>query len=280
MKNHKVLVLGSNGMAGHLIKEYLSNNSKLELLGINDEYFLSSKNNYLKKIERMSPDIIINSLRITVNECDNNPKSGILINSVIPKNLESFYYYSKVKIIHLSTDCVFSGEKGNYSENDTPDGRTIYSMTKLCGEIINAKDLTIRTSYIGPNLKNKNEELFDWFLHQKEDIEGYEGSIWNGVTTLELAKKIEQSIINNYCGIYHLCSKEKLSKYKLLTLIQKQWGKNDIYIKKIQGQQINRTLKDNRSNISVSNYKQMFKELYNFMKQKRNIYGHYNIFKG
>lgn len=279
MKNHKVLVLGSNGMAGHLIKEYLSNNSKLKLLGINDEYFLSSKNNYLKKIGRIAPDIIINSLRITVNECENDPKSGILINSVIPKNLENFFYYSKVKIIHLSTDCVFSGDKGNYSEKDIPDGRSIYSMTKLCGEIINEKDLTIRTSYIGPNLKNKNEELFDWFLYQKENIEGYEGAIWNGVTTLELAKKIEQLIFDNYCGIYHLCSKEKLSKYRLLTLIKKQWRKNDVYINKIQGQKIDRTLKDNRKNISVTNYKEMFKELYNFMEQKQNIYGHYNMLK-
>ena len=225
----------------------------------------------------MCPDIVINALRITAKACEHDPKSGIKINSIIPKNLEMFFYLSKVKIIHLSTDCVFSGEKGNYSEKDIPDGRSIYSMTKLCGEIINKKDLTIRTSYIGPNLKNKYEELFDWCMHQSGKIEGYEGAIWNGVTTLELAKKIEQSILDNYCGLYHLCSKEQLSKYALLTLIQKQWGKKKIYIKKMQGQQINRSLKDNRQYLSVTSYKRMFKELYNYMEERQDVYEHYII---
>jgi dTDP-4-dehydrorhamnose reductase len=275
MKVFRVLVLGSNGMAGHLIKDYLSNKTNFELFGINEEYFFSIDHNYLIKIKEINPDIVINALRITVDACEENPKSAIIINSIIPKNLEMAFYSSNVKIIHLSTDCVFSGGKGNYSENDIPDGSSFYSMTKRCGEIINNKDLTIRTSYIGPCLENKNEELFDWFMNQTGEINGYENAIWNGVTTLELAKNIKQSIINNYSGIYHLCSNEKISKYYLLTLIRNQWKKN-ICIKRVSGQKINRSLIDSREYLSVHKYDTMFYDLYNYIDQRQNIYGHYS----
>jgi|ETN02SMinimDraft_4_1059925.scaffolds.fasta_scaffold27129_1 dTDP-4-dehydrorhamnose reductase len=276
MKVFRVLVLGSNGMAGHLIKDYLSNKTNFELFGINEEDFFSIEDNYLIKIKAINPDIVINALRMTVDACEVDPKSAIIINSIIPKNLEMAFYASNVKIIHLSTDCVFSGGKGNYSENDIPDGRSLYSMTMRCGEIINKKDLSIRTSYIGPCLENKNEELFDWFMYQTGDVDGFEFAIWNGVTTLELAKVIEQVIINNYSGLYHIGSKNKISKLLLLTLIKNQWGKVNTSIKKVKGPKINRSLKDNRQYFSVTNYKRMFKELYNYMDGRQNIYGHYN----
>ena len=272
----RVLVLGSNGMAGHLIKEYLSNESEFDLFGIDEEDFYSFDINVLNSIKNINPNVIINALRITTKECEDSPKTAILINGIIPKQLEALFYYSKVKIIHLSTDCVFSGDKGNYSEKDIPDGKTIYSITKTCGEIINNKDLTIRTSYIGPNLEKNNEELFDWFMKEKGTIEGYQNAIWNGVTTLELAKKIKQSIENNYCGLYHLCSKEKISKYALLSTIKKQWNKKNISINQINSQKIDRSLVDNRQDLSVVRYDKMFSELYDYMNQKQFIYGYYN----
>lgn len=274
MKKFKVLILGENGMAGHLIKDYLLKHTNYDLYGINEEYFWSRNEEYIKKILEIKPEIVINSLRVTVEESQNDPKSAIYINSVIPKMLEKLFLFSKTKIIHLSTDCVFSGRKGSYVEIDIPDGETVYSMTKFSGEIVNNKDITIRTSYIGPCLRNKNEELFDWFLNQNKRINGYKNAIWNGVTTLELARIINKIIINDYSGIYHICGNEKITKYDLLTIIKKQWGKKTT-IRKTDGENINRSLVDNNKYFSISNYEFMFNELYNYMIDRRKIYSHY-----
>ena len=272
----RVLILGSNSMAGHVIKEYLSNYSKFELFGIKEEFFSSFNNNHLKKILENEPDIIINTLRLTVQESEENPKLAIIINSIIPKKLEIFFYNSNIKIIHLSTDCVFSGDKGDYKDTDIPDGNSVYSLTKLNGEILNNKDFTIRTSYIGPNIKGKSEELFDWFMKQEGNVDGFSNSIWNGVTTLELSKIIYLSIIHEYSGLYQLGSKQKISKFDLLNLIKKQWNKKNISISKVEGQKINRSLLDTKEYFNIVDYEKMFKELYKYMKKRNLTYSHYN----
>jgi dTDP-4-dehydrorhamnose reductase len=115
--------------------------------------------------------------------------------------MEKMLFDSKIKIIHLSSDCVFSGDKGNYSETNIPDGDSIYGITKFCGEIVNEKDLTIRASYIGPTNRDVKEELFDWVLRQNGITKGYANALWNGITTLELAKQVHQAIRNNICGL-------------------------------------------------------------------------------
>ena len=160
--------------------------------------------------------------------------------------------------------------------DDPPDGRSVYSMSKFCGEIINEKDLTIRTSYIGPCLKNKNEELFDWFIQQNGEVEGFKNAYWNGVTTLELSKQIEIVVKNNICGLYHLCSDEKISKYNLLMLIKKQWKKIDVQIRESFIDKIDRSLVDNRKNLSLLKYDNMFNELFEYMNNKKKLYGHYS----
>ena len=264
-------------MAGHLISRYFSNYDNFQIYEIKSNQVNNSWSLLKRQINNLKPDIIINSLRITVEESEKDPKTAILINSIIPKKLELLFLNTNVKIIHLSTDCVFSGEKGNYSEEEFPESKTIYGMTKFCGEIINRKDLTIRTSYIGPNLENKNEEIFDWFLKQKNDVNGYTNAIWNGVTTLELAKKIHESILKNISGLYHLCQNKKISKYNLLLLIQKQWSLEHINLIKSSDIIIDRSLKDSRSTLFVNNYNNMFEELYEFMQNMNEIYGHYKI---
>ena len=273
----RILILGSNGMAGHLIFEFLKGKKQYKLFGLTEKLFIPEDYGFIIDLDNIKPDIIINTLRITVKESEDNPRNALFINSVIPKWFEKAYYNTKTKIIHLSTDCVFSGNKGNYSETDPPDGASIYSMTKFCGEIINEKDLTIRTSVIGPNLKGKNEELFDWFLLQNGTIEGYKNAFWNGVTTLELAKQINVAIKKNICGLYHLGSNKKISKYKLLSLLNEQWFNNKIKIKESSKLKIDRNLIDNRKELNVLEYGKMFNELYNFMQQKKKSYFHYQL---
>ena len=124
-----------------------------------------------------------------------------------------------IRFIHLSTDCVFSGKKGFYSENDFPDPIDIYGKSKLLGELDYGNSLTIRKSVIGHELTNKRG-LLEWFLSQKDEVQGYKNAIFSGLTTLELARLIETYIIpkENLKGVMHI-SGQTISKYDLLKLI-------------------------------------------------------------
>lgn len=274
LNNKKLLILGSNGMLGHILVNYYSSRG-YEVAGIIEEDCEIKQTDLWIRIDSEKPDIIINSLRLVIEPCEADPNRAIYINSFIPRYLGLRYQHSPVKIIHLSTDCVFSGKKGDYSEDDIPDGRSIYSLSKYSGELHNTKDLTIRTSYLGPNLEDKNEELFDWLLAQHGEVNGYTNAFWNGVTTLELAKTIEQAIKKNISGLYHLGSKTKISKYELLLIIQNKYSLNHITINAVSNKLIDRFLIDNRKELSVSDYDVMFGELYTYMQANHKLYNHY-----
>ena len=272
----KILVLGSNNMAGHLIHNFLEEKNEFNIFGINEEKFEPFTYSFASKINRLEPDIIINALRITVEKSEKYPKRALFINSLIPKWLEKKFIKTKVKIIHLSTDCVFSGLIGNYVEDDLPDGLNVYSTSKFLGEIINNKDLTIRTSYVGPNLKNKNEELFDWFLNQSKKVKGYKYVLWNGITTLELAKNIYLAIQENICGLYHLVSDKKISKFELLSIINSIF-KMDIIIEESKDEKLDRSLIDSKNIMPAIKHDIMFKELFDYMMINRKYYNHYKV---
>ena len=123
-------------------------------------------------------------------------------------------------MIHVSTDCVFSGKKGAYSEDDMRDADDIYGMSKALGEIFDAPHCTLRTSIIGPELKD-GTGLFHWFMKQTKEVRGFTKAFWGGVTTLELAKSINKAIQNNLEGLYHVTNGKKISKYDLLYLFNK-----------------------------------------------------------
>jgi dTDP-4-dehydrorhamnose reductase len=275
----KVKIYGSSSMAGHMISEYLSiiKNFKVDLV---NEYDIIDKNYECKKniiFSEPHPDYIINCIRCLVEESELNLTKAIIYNSYFPHLLGDYYKNSRTKIIHLSTDCVFSGEKGGYNEDSKHDGLSNYAKTKSLGEINNNKDITIRTSYLGPTIEPNNEELFDWFLLQKGEVNGYCDAIWNGLTTLALAKGISELIKLDYSGVYHMVSNEKISKYFLLSLVKKIWQKKDVEIKKTYINNIDRSLIDNQKLISVADYNSMFEELYEYMNKNKLKYKKYNI---
>ena len=274
----KILILGSDSMAGHIIFNYFNDQNDFEVYGLTGSEFINGDDAYKIKLERINPNIIINTLRIVVDACEDSPEVALYLNSYFPKILEKQYINSKTKIIQLSTDCVFSGKRGSYREEDVPDGYSNYSRTKFCGEIVNNKDLTIRTSYIGPNLIDKSEELFDWLLKQKDIVSGFSNAYWNGITTLELAKLINELIILDIKGIYHLASREVISKYELLSLINKKWKLCMLKIKEVNlDNKIDRSLMDTRGKVKIINYEKMFDELYAYMHTHTDLYKHYNI---
>ena len=228
-----ILILGDKGMAGRMIANYLSSLKKYNLNGLDrDTLDVKDQANELTfLIKTTQPDIIINCIGILVKPCSDNPENGIWLNSYFPHYLAKLTKGTKTKVIHLSTDCVFKGDKGPYKDNVEPDGIGIYARSKILGEIVNDKDLTIRMSIIGPELNPEGSGLFAWFMRQQGRISGYSEVLWSGITTLELAKAVDAMIEANITGFYQLAPKYFISKFDLLKTIQKVWKKRDVIIK-------------------------------------------------
>jgi len=183
------------------------------------------------------------------------------------------------KLIHISTDCVFSGDKKEpYIETDEKDGRGVYAKSKGLGEIVNNKHLTLRTSVVGPELKTDGEELFHWFMNQQGDISGFTKATWSGVTTIELAKAVKWSIDNNVTGLYHVTNNSSISKHDLLQLFQKYTKKN-ISINPVDGKNINKSFLDTRKEINyvIPSYEEMIKDMVEFINNHETLYQQYLV---
>jgi dTDP-4-dehydrorhamnose reductase len=282
----KILVLGSTGMLGHQVVKYLN--------GF-DEFIVDdiAYRNKLRKgtiivdamdktaleriIVRLKPDFIINCIGILVNGSQNE-KRAIYLNAYLPHQLKTIAKNINSKLIHISTDCVFSGSRGQYIETDSRDGQGIYSQTKILGEIIDDTNLTLRTSIIGPELKNNGDGLFHWFMNQSGDISGYTKTIWSGVTTIELAQIIKLTIDNNLTGLYHITNNKSICKYELLKLFQKYTNK-EINIYPTDGSINNKSIIDTRKliNYEIPFYEIMVKEMVENMKSNKSLYPYKNI---
>lgn len=283
----KILVLGAGGMAGHVVSTYLreqghsidtlSANNKLDdntvLLNVTD---ISSLKKYLDSKEY---EIVINCIGLLVKPSEEHKDVAVLLNSYLPHFLEQQYDNTKTRIIHLSTDCVFSGEKPPYYENSLPDGTLFYDRSKSLGEIINDKDLTFRMSIIGPDMSPKGVGLFNWFYAQTGAISGYTKALWNGITTIELARGIQSAITQNLTGLYHLVPSNgvNISKYELLKLFRDEFGHNDLVINPSDTLSQDKTLVNTRTDFdfTVSDYPQMIKEMHNWIDAHNTMYSHY-----
>ncbi|TCT25019.1 dTDP-4-dehydrorhamnose reductase [Melghiribacillus thermohalophilus] len=274
----KILVLGGRGMAGHMIVDYFHKRTEHDIFYTSRDrddkegFFLDVRDpdKTEQLIKQVSPDILINCIGLLNENASKNKVDAFYVNGILPHQLASWMERKNGKLIHISTDCVFSGERGSYTENDQPDPVSVYGKTKALGEIKESDvHLTIRTSMIGPELKENGIGLFQWFMKQRGEIFGYKQVFWNGVTTLELAKAINQMINNNITGLYHLCSESKISKHDLLKWIKQVFQKDDVRILEDESHQLDRTLLQTRSDFhyAVPDYEQMLIELKNWMDQ-------------
>jgi len=176
----------------------------------------------------------------------------------------------------MSTDCVFSGKSGNYSENSIKDGKDMYARSKALGEIDNDKDLTFRMSIIGPEIRANGTGLFEWFMKQTDSVNGYKNVYWTGVTTLELAKAMDRAIDHDLKGLYHLVPQKNISKFELLHLFKQIW-KKEITILEDTSQKHNKSLLNNRIDFKFevgTYYNQLF-DLKLWM-SKANLYPTYD----
>lgn len=279
----KILIIGIKGMAGHVIYNYLNKNTDYKVFGIarniaenNQEISLDvSDTKKLKEIIAYHNfDVIINCIGILNKDAEDNPSKAIWFNSYFPHFLEEITKESQTQIIHISTDCVFNGRKGNYAENDFKDGEGFYAQSKALGEITNDKDLTIRTSIIGPELKN-GIGLFHWFMNQSGEINGYTLAYWSGVTTLELAKAIEYIVENPLQGLVHLTNGIPISKFDLVNLFKDIWNKNQTTILPYEGKNVDKSLqKSELLKYEVKSYKDMLIEQSEWMEEFSYLYNY------
>jgi len=185
-------------------------------------------------ITKIRPNIIINCIGIVKQKVNSGmEKDLIFLNSLFPHQLKLICELKNIKLILLSTDCVFSGQRGNYLEDDLTDANDIYGRTKILGEITDSKNvLTIRISTIGLEI-NSRKGLIEWFLNQKGNISGYEKAIYTGFTISELSRILFNVIVNfpYLNGLYHISS-EPISKFDLLNSLKILINKNDIKINK------------------------------------------------
>ena len=247
----KILILGCSGMLGHTLFFYLLSKKNLNIYGSTTDlkYFAKLKNNFKKKIiclnirnilslekiiHQIKPNYVINCTGIIKQKINFTKSENVyFVNSIIPKFLNFMADVNNFKFLQISTDCIYIGRKGNYREIDPPDAKDLYGISKFFGEVKSYNSGTIRTSIIGPEIKNKIS-LLEWFLSQNKKTNGFENVYFSGFTTLELSKLIYRYfIIKNYLlnNLYHFSSK-KISKYKLLCIIKIIYRKNIEIIKK------------------------------------------------
>ena len=251
----RILILGADGMIGHKIAQSLED---FELI-LASRKSISSKSigiingkmvlhNLITDsldllLDNTTPDIIINCAGITTRRgVEDNIVNTELLNSDLPHKLDSWANLNSKKLIHFSTDCVFSGNRGNYLDNDFADAEDIYGKSKALGEVNSPNTLTIRCSMIGRELYNFTE-LFEWLKKNKnKKIEGYSKVFYSGITTVRMGKILNQ-ILNknlNLSGIYNISS-TPISKFDLLVKLSNAFNLN-VDIKQNKNNKSNKVL--------------------------------------
>ena len=254
--SRRVVVLGSMGMAGHMIHRHLSGLVGYEVVGLartQDARFVDRQvdvenlGQLADALKAVQPAVVVNCVGVLNAAADDDPARAILLNSYLPRWLARMGDELGFRLIHLSTDCVFSGATGGYTEASEPDGTTMYARTKALGEVSSSPHLTFRTSIVGPELKQNGSGLLEWFLRQTGAVSGYASVLWTGVTTLELARAIQAAIEENLSGLYHLVPDKSISKSDLLVEIARAFDVHGVCIVPQETPRSRRTLVDRKS---------------------------------
>ncbi|PPZ90540.1 NAD(P)-dependent oxidoreductase [Cloacibacterium normanense] len=278
----KILVIGIKGMAGHVIFNKFKDEYGFAAYGIarniepSENTFNLDVNNtdvLGQIITEHKFDVIVNCIGILNKDAEDNPDKAIWFNSYFPHYLEKVTKNTGTKVIHISTDCVFSGNKGNYTEEDFKDGVGFYAQSKALGEIVNDKDLTIRTSIIGPELNENGIGLFHWFMSQPDDsqLKGYSQAFWSGITTIELAKVVKWAIEENVVGLKQIAPHHKINKFDLLQLFNEIFRENKLTIIEDDHYKVDKSLLSivTKYTYNVPEYREMLIEMKEWIKSKK-----------
>lgn len=287
----RFLVFGATGMAGHMVSLYLAERGHevhgtsrrqatvLEERGVRVHYLDVRDQEAVKEVlATNSYDVVVNCIGLLNKACDERPDLAVYLNSYFPHLLEALTRNTPTRVFHLSTDCVFAGNSGPYSENSKPDGGTFYDRTKALGELRNDKDLTLRQSIVGPDINPEGIGLFNWFMRQAGCINGYTEAIWTGMTTLELAKAIEYCAADGSVGLVNMVPEGAgISKYDLLSLFNDSCGTESIQIKPYSDFKLDKSLirKNHESAFRPQPYKRQVQEMAEWIESHAALYPHY-----
>lgn len=245
MNNRKVLVLGISGMLGNAIFRYLSRTTNYEIYGTvrsnsNKNFFapqlhsniisgvdVENHDSMVALFNSVRPEIVVNCVGLVKQLKESESVLvAIPINTLLPHKLANLSKLIGARFIHISTDCVFSGKKGMYSEDDFPDAFDVYGRSKLLGEVDYPHSITLRTSIIGHEL-NGERSLVEWFLAQEHGVMGYKNAVFSGMPTVEIARILKDFVFpnNELHGLYHV-SVDPISKFDLLKLVSECYHKN------------------------------------------------------
>jgi dTDP-4-dehydrorhamnose reductase len=240
----KVLVVGASGMIGSTVLRVLSERMDWDVVGtVRDadvrRFFPASigerlisgidvehQDALVRVMGAVRPDVVVNCAGLTKHKPEaEDPLVAIPINTLMPHRLAALCKLGGARLIHVSTDCVFSGEKGGYTEADFPDARDVYGKSKALGEVNFPHAVTLRTSTIGHELETEYG-LLDWFLAQEGSCKGYVRAIFSGLPTVVFARVIRDMVIprGDLSGLYHVAAKP-IAKLDLLRLIADVYGK-------------------------------------------------------
>lgn len=261
----RVLVLGATGMIGHSVFEEFGNDPNFETWGTSRGapgslgFVDRNRGRWLagvtimdpdcmnRTIEKVRPDVVVNAVGV-VKQLDDakDPLVALPVNALLPHRLAAACKMVGARLVQISTDCVFLGGKGNYSEQDRPDADDLYGRSKALGEIVDkAHVITLRTSTVGHE-RGSSHGLLEWFLSQGEVANGYSGAVFSGLPTIELARVIKDIVcpLQDLHGLYNVAG-HPINKYDFLKLVAKIYGKR-ISIRALEEPKVDRSLNSKR----------------------------------
>ena len=224
-------------------------------------------------------DTIINCIGVLNQFAENDKARASYLNGYLPHYLAQLTESTDTQIIHMSTDCVFSGKRGQYTEDDLRDGETFYDRSKALGELEDNKNITLRNSIVGPDINPNGIGLLNWFMQQVNTVNGYIKAIWTGQTTLQLAKTMEYAAKVKAHGLYNAVPANSINKYELLKLLNHYIRDDEISIIPADNLIADKSLKRTRFEFDykIPDYEQMVYELAVWMKGHKSLYPHYNL---
>lgn len=283
----RFMVLGATGMAGHMVALYLQERGH-EVLGWSrrpavfleqhaegDAYDLDG---LFSTMAGFKPDVVVNCIGLLLADSEAHHDQAVYLDAYFPHAVASMSELIGARVFHLSTDCVFKGNGGPYSESSVPDAMEFYGRAKALGELRDSRNLTLRQSIVGPDIDPAGVGLLNWFMTQSGSVDGWTSAVWTGLTTLELAKAVEACASEGATGLVNMVPDGTgVTKFELLSLFNRCFRGGEIVVRSVEGHGADKSLvrTDLLDAYRPEPYEQQMDELSTWIRSHIQLYQHY-----